>query len=110
MRAGAAAPPDGHGAAWATLGGHIEQIKAWLDDDGLTVVKIHNLLARQGVVVPERTLHRYCAELCGPAPWPRGTTVRVADGEPGVELPGRLRPDGPDLRPGDAAGAGCARR
>jgi len=49
------------------------------------VVKVHTLLARQGVGVPRRTLERFCAELCGPR---RGQkkTVRVADGEPGVEL------------------------
>ncbi len=28
----------------------------------MTVVKIGDLLARHGVVVPQRTLHRYCAE------------------------------------------------
>ena len=30
--------------------------------EGLTVVKIGDLLARQGVMVPQRTLHRYCTE------------------------------------------------
>jgi len=41
------------------------------------------MLARRGVVVPYRTLHRFCVECCG---FGRGaTTVRVADGEPGVE-------------------------
>ena len=51
---------------------------------GLTVVKIGDLLARQGVVVPHRTLHRFCVERTeyrGRA----GATVPVADGEPGVE-------------------------
>ena len=49
------------------------------------MVKVHTLLTRQGVAVPKRTLERFCAELCGPR---RGQkkTVRVADGEPGVEL------------------------
>jgi transposase len=76
---------SGHGEAWRTLEGHVEQIRAWIDDEGLTVVKVHTLLARQGVEVPKRTLERFCAELCGPR---RGQkkTVRVADGEPGVEL------------------------
>ena len=47
------------------------------------MVKIGILLERQGVVVPYRTLHRFCVECCG---FGRGaTTVRVADGEPGVE-------------------------
>ena len=49
------------------------------------MVKVHTLLAHEGVIVPKRTLERSCAELCGPR---RGQkkTVRVADGEPGVEL------------------------
>jgi len=76
---------DGHGAAWRELDGHAEQLRAWLEVDGLTVVKVHTLLARRGVLVPARTLERYCAGLCGPRRG-RATTVRVADGEPGDEL------------------------
>ncbi|HZU16237.1 MAG TPA: hypothetical protein VFD01_06520 [Candidatus Dormibacteraeota bacterium] len=44
---------------------------------------MHSLLARRGVVVPYRTLHRFCAaelEFGG-----QRKTVPVADGEPGVE-------------------------
>jgi hypothetical protein len=55
---------DGHGEGWRLLVAHHDQIKAWLDK-GLTVVKCHDLLTRQGVVVPERTLHRYALEVCG---------------------------------------------
>jgi hypothetical protein len=51
---------------------------------GLTVVKIGVLLERQGVAVPYRTLHRFCAERCGYGR-AAATTVRVADGEPGME-------------------------
>ncbi len=51
--------PDGHGAAWAVLVAHHDQLKAWVVTEGLTAVKAHELLGRQGVVVPERTLHRY---------------------------------------------------
>ncbi len=40
--------PDGHGSGWGTLRAHHEQFKAWLVDEGLTVVKTHELLARQG--------------------------------------------------------------
>ncbi len=76
---------DGHGATWRRLEPHREAIKKWLDEDGLTVAKIHTLLTRQGICVPTRTLGRYCAELCGPRRG-RSTTVRVADGEPGQEL------------------------
>jgi hypothetical protein len=70
-------------------------IVGWLKDDGLTVVKARELLARRGVVVPERTLHRYALEVCDVGRSRRGTTVRVADGEPGDELQvdfGRLGP------------------
>jgi hypothetical protein len=57
-----------------------------LVDDGLTAVKAHELLARQGVALPERTLHRYALEVLGVGRSVRTTTVRVADGEPGSEL------------------------
>ena len=77
--------PDGHGAAWATLRANHDQLKAWLVDDKLTVVKVHDLLCRRGVVVAERTLHRYALEVLGVGRSARGTTVRVADGEPGEE-------------------------
>ncbi|MGH8937229.1 MAG: IS21 family transposase [Acidimicrobiia bacterium] len=46
---------------------------------------MHDLLTRKGVVVPERTLHRYAAAECGHGRGPK-PTVRVADGEPGGEL------------------------
>jgi transposase len=75
---------DGRGESWRTLVAHHSEIKAWLDS-GLTAVKVHELLARQGVVVPQRTLHRYVKEECGHGR-AQGTTVRVADGEPGKEL------------------------
>jgi hypothetical protein len=78
--------PEGRGAAWGLLAGNHDQLKAWLVDDGLTVVKAGELLARRGTVVPERTLHRYALEVLGVGRSARGTTVRVADGEPGQEL------------------------
>jgi hypothetical protein len=49
------ARPDGHGAAWERLVPHTELISGWVKDD-LTLVKIHQLLARRGMVVPYRTL------------------------------------------------------
>ncbi|MGI8516106.1 MAG: IS21 family transposase [Acidimicrobiia bacterium] len=75
---------DGHGESWRLLSVHHDQIEEWLDS-GLTAVKVGELLARRGVVVPQRTLHRYAKEVCGHG---RGqkATVRVADGEPGNEL------------------------
>ncbi|MEA2827753.1 MAG: hypothetical protein QOG43_2192 [Actinomycetota bacterium] len=74
---------DGHGEAWRLVVANHDQIKAWLDA-GLTVVKVHDLLTRKGVVVPERTLHRYALEVLGHRRG-RGPTVRVADGRPGDE-------------------------
>src|SRR5688572_18294050 len=55
---------DGHGEAWRTLGAHHDEIAGWVSDD-LTGVKIHELLARQGVGVPLRTVQRYLREVCG---------------------------------------------
>ncbi|MHB1931101.1 MAG: IS21 family transposase [Acidimicrobiales bacterium] len=78
--------PAGRGAAWGLLAANHELVKGWLVDQGLTVVKAGELLARRGTVVPERTLHRYAAEVLGVGRSARGTTVRVADGDPGVEL------------------------
>jgi hypothetical protein len=75
------ARPEGHGTAWQLLQGQREQITAWVGQD-LSVVKIGDLLARRGVVVPYRTLHRFCVERCGFGR--TAATVRVADGEPGV--------------------------
>jgi transposase len=77
---------DGHGEAWRLLTANHDQIVSWLKTDGLTVVKVGELLARRGVVVPERTLHRYALEVCDVGRGRRGVTVRVADGEPGDEL------------------------
>ena len=77
---------DGHGEAWRLLDAHRGQLKGWLDDEGLTVVKAHELLERQGVVVPQRTLHRYALDELGIGRSARPSTVRVNDGEPGDEL------------------------
>jgi hypothetical protein len=81
VRGGARA--GGHGAAWDALEADREQISEWVGKD-LSVVKIADLLARRGVLVPYRTLHRFCTERCR---FGRGdtTTVRVADGAPRVE-------------------------
>jgi len=56
------ARPHGHGAAWELLLARQEQITTWVAGGGgqppLSVVKIAELLTRQGCVVPYRTLHR----------------------------------------------------
>ena len=73
--------PDGHGQGWAELEGRQEEIAVWVEG-GVPVVKIGILLARQGVVVAERTLHRFAAERCGS----KKLTTPVDDGPPGSEL------------------------
>ncbi len=78
--------PRGRGEAWEALAANGDDVRAWLVDQHLTVVKAGELLARRGVVVPERTLHRYALEVLGVGRSARGVTVRVADGEPGSEL------------------------
>lgn len=81
------ARPNGHGAAWELLLAHEEQIRGWVaggkGTEPLSIVKVEEFLARQGVQVPYRTLHRFAVERCGFRV--RSTTVRVVDGEPGVE-------------------------
>src|SRR5215469_326177 len=74
--------PGGHGQAWEQLEARRAQIEAQVRA-GLSVVKIGVLLERRGVVVPYRTLHRFCVEQCGFGR--TAATVRVADGEPGAE-------------------------
>jgi hypothetical protein len=75
--------PGGQGQGWGRLESCQAEIRAWMKR-GLTVVKIRVLLERQGVTVPDRTLRRFCAERCGYGR-SAATTVRVADGEPGME-------------------------
>ena len=76
------ARPGGHGQAWEQLEACHSEIEAQVKA-GLSVVKIGVLLGRRGVVVPYRTLHRFCVERCGFGR--TASTVRVADGEPGAE-------------------------
>jgi transposase len=75
---------DGHGDAWRLLVAEHDIVTGWVAE-GLTAVKIHELLGRRGVVVALRTVQRYVRDECGRRRG-RGSTVRVADGEPGDEL------------------------
>jgi hypothetical protein len=85
------ARPNGHGVAWELLLAHEERIRAWVSGgkgegqggEPLSIVKIEELLARQGCRVPYRTLHRFAVERCGFRV--KTTTMRINDGEPGVE-------------------------
>jgi transposase len=74
---------DGRGSAWKTLEPQVELITDWLKKD-VPLTKVNTLLARRGVVVPYRTLHRFAVDRCEFGPGRH--TVRVADGEPGTEL------------------------
>ncbi|WP_233204624.1 hypothetical protein [Cryobacterium sp. Y62] len=64
------ARPNGHGSAWEALLEREAQIKVWVVGDGrdhpaLSILKIEELLARSGCMVPYRTLHRFATERCG---------------------------------------------
>ena len=74
--------PGGHGRPWERLEACQAEIAGQVKA-GLSVVKIGVLLERQGITVPYRTLHRFCVERCGFGK--TAATVRVADGEPGME-------------------------
>ena len=73
---------SGHGSAWDRLLPVEVEIREWVEE-GLQLTNVHGKLTRRGVVVPYRTLHRFAVERCGFGR--RRSTVRVADGEPGVE-------------------------
>ena len=74
---------DGHGGAWAALAVHRDRLEEWVTA-GVAGVKICELLARDGVIVPERTVQRFISDEFGRRRG-QGSTVRVADGEPGHE-------------------------
>lgn len=80
------ARPAGHGASWEALERRKVEVAAWVGQ-GLTLVKVGELLARSGTVVPYRTLARFAAAECGYSSSSRpAVTVPVADGEPGREV------------------------
>ena len=81
------ARPAGHGSSWEALAGRKEDIAGWVKTKDMTLVKIHELLARSGTAVPYRTLARFAAEECGYSSSSRQkVTVPVADGKPGEEV------------------------
>lgn len=60
------------------------QIQSWLNKDKLILTKVHELLGREGLIVPYPTLHRFASKHCGFGK-PAGTVRRI-EGAPG-ELP-----------------------
>src|SRR5271165_5128477 len=79
------ARPAGHGASWEALVPVTAEVTGWVKD-GVTLVKIGELLERRGMVVPYRTLARFAAAECGYSSSRQQVTVPVADGEPGEEV------------------------
>ena len=79
------ARPAGHGASWEALVPVAAEVTGWVKD-GVTLVKIGELLERRGVVVPYRTLARFAVSECGYSSARLKVTVPVADGTPGEEL------------------------
>jgi hypothetical protein len=90
---------SGHVESWDKLVANHEQLKTWLIEEKLTVVKAKELLERRGVVVPERTMHRYVLQVLGVGRHTRKTTVRGRRRRAGGRAAGRLRQDGPHRRP-----------
>ncbi|MGH3236833.1 MAG: IS21 family transposase [Streptosporangiaceae bacterium] len=72
--------PDGHGLGWSELEARHAQVTAWVKAE-VPVVKIRVLLAREGLVVAERTLHRFAHDRCGAGG--KTLTTPVDDGPPG---------------------------
>jgi transposase len=70
--------------AWLTLVGRRDQIVAWLDGEPrLRLVRVHELLARDGVDVGYTTLRRFASRELG---WRKqAPTVRLDDPPPGQE-------------------------
>lgn len=67
---------------WRALVERREQLRAWLDD-GLTLKKVHELLARTNVTTSYATLRRFAMR---ELQWrTRPTTVRLSDPPPGQE-------------------------
>jgi hypothetical protein len=81
------ARPAGHGASWEALAAQKAEVTGWVKD-GLTLVKIGELLERSGTAVPYRTLARFAARECGysSSSSRQQVTVPVADGKPGEEV------------------------
>ena len=79
------ARPAGHGESWEALVARQAEITGWVKD-GLTLVKMHELVERSGTAVPYRTLARSAASECGYSSSRPGVTVPVADGKPGDEV------------------------
>jgi transposase len=58
-----------------------DRIRNWLEEDKLLLTRVHDLLARDGVLVPYASLHRFAHKQCNFAR--SSVTVRRVEGKPG---------------------------
>jgi DNA replication protein DnaC/transposase len=58
-----------------------DRIRQWLEEDKLLLTRVHDLLARDGVLVPYASLHRFAHKQCNFAR--SSVTVRRVEGKPG---------------------------
>jgi transposase len=63
-RLGRPGAPRSLGACEQALQAHRGQIQIWLQQEGLLLTKVHELLGRQGVSVPYASLHRFAQKRC----------------------------------------------
>jgi transposase len=59
-----------------------DRIRRWLEEDKLLLTRVHDLLVREGVLVPYASLHRFARKFCDFGRL-SSITVRRIDGEPG---------------------------
>ena len=97
---------DGRGRAWMALEENLQLISGWVKAE-VPLTKIQVLLARRGVQVACRTLNRFAMSTLRVRV--SQATVRVADGEPGVECQIDFGRMGLVPQPAGRAANGCVR-
>ncbi len=75
-------PPVQHSESEKILLQRREQIRQWIEKDELILTKVHELLAREGVVVSYAALHRFARKWCDFGKR-ASITVRRLEGRPG---------------------------
>ena len=74
--------PTAPGETEKVLLDHRDRIRQWVEQDELLLTKVHELLARDGVLVPYPSLHRFARKWLDFGKRP-SITVRKLDGQPG---------------------------
>ena len=77
-----ARPPTPPGGTEKLLLEHRAQIQQWLEKEHLLLTKVHELLARNGIRVPYKSLHRFAHKWCDFGK-KTSVTVRKLEGKPG---------------------------